>query len=85
MSEKTPKKINGMYAFVTVDPNDPSGDEGIPAFSDPLTGLMMPMVGADLHRVYSLLPIARKLCPWGFRILMFTGVEDITQKIMDNG
>jgi hypothetical protein len=74
-------KVTEMYAFVVADKD---GNEGVPAFSSP-SGLMMPMVGADMHRVYQLLPIAQSLFPGKFKIMHFANGEDITQAIMDNG
>ena len=41
---------------VAVDPDD--GNEGIMAFTDPSSGVMMPMIGADCARVESLKIIA---------------------------
>lgn len=61
-AQQEPKKIESMYAFIAVDPED--GTEGIPAFMTP-DGMAMPMVGADLERVESLRPIAEDLAARG--------------------
>ena len=48
------KKITEMYAFVCTEED---GTEGIPAVSD--RGMMLPMTGADMKRVESLIPMAQ--------------------------
>ena len=48
-------KINRLFAFVVVDPED--GNEGVIGFQNS-NGDMMPMIGADVARVKSLIPIA---------------------------
>lgn len=48
-------KITEMYCFAVNDSND--DDEGVPAFDSVLGP--MPMVGADLDRIGSLIPIAQ--------------------------
>ncbi len=50
-------RIDQMFAFIVVDDD---GTEGIPAFLAP-GGTAMPMVGADMARVESLRPIARRM------------------------
>jgi hypothetical protein len=49
-------KIEKLYCFISND----GTDEGIVGFMTP-EGMMMPMVGADMERVYSLMPIAQKI------------------------
>lgn len=64
-------KIDAMFAFIAED-NGPE-DEGIMGFSMP-DGSMMPMVGADMKRVKSLLPMAkmiRRVTGKPFKILRF--------------
>jgi len=51
-------KIESMYAFIAIDPRD--GDEGVIAFQTP-SGMMMPMIGADMARVKSLIPMAEAI------------------------
>ncbi len=63
-------KITQMYAFVVAD-KDPD-DEGIIGMSTP-SG-WMPLVGADMSRVQSLIPIAdeiSKMLNKPYRILQF--------------
>lgn len=50
-------KIDQMFAFIA---KDLDGSEGIPAVIAP-GGTAMPLVGADMDRVQSLLPIAQKM------------------------
>jgi hypothetical protein len=50
-------RIEQMYAFVMLDPED--NTEGVPAFTDPATGNVVPLVAADMKRVDSLRAIAR--------------------------
>jgi len=50
-------RITELYAFVS---KDKLGNEGIMGFSL-LNGNMMPMIGADIERVDSLIPIANKI------------------------
>ena len=47
--------IEEMFAFISVDNED--GDEGVMAFMSH-DGTMMPMVGADMARIESLIPLA---------------------------
>ncbi len=49
-------RIDQMFAFVAVDAD---GTEGVCAFQ--INGAWVPLVGADMERVESLRPIARKL------------------------
>ena len=51
------KKIDELYAFTGIDDD---GDEGVVVFQTP-SGMMMPMVGADLASVESLMPIAENI------------------------
>ena len=48
-------KVEHLFAFVVVDPED--GNEGVIGFQNS-DGDMMPMIGADIARVKSLIPIA---------------------------
>lgn len=48
------KRIDRVFAFVMIDQD---GNEGVPAVSMP-SGLVMPLMGADLERVESLRPLA---------------------------
>jgi hypothetical protein len=50
-------KITEMFAFVATDKN---GDEGVMGFLAE-DGAWVPLVGADMDRVDSLRPIARKI------------------------
>lgn len=52
------KKVEEIFAFLAED--DEKG-EGVCGFCDPLTRQWMPMVGADMARVESLMPIARSM------------------------
>lgn len=58
MIENQPKntmpRIDAVWAFVSVDPND--GNEGVIAFQ--VHGLWMPLIAADPARVENLRPIA---------------------------
>ncbi len=49
-------RIDEMFAFIVQDDN---GDEGICGFKSPIG--WMPMVGADMKRMESLMPMAREL------------------------
>jgi hypothetical protein len=51
-------KIETLSAYVTVDDN---GEEGICAFRDPGSNMMMPMVCADNIRIQLFEPIAREM------------------------
>lgn len=44
-------RIETVYAFIVLDDD---GTEGIPAFYDPTTQMLMPMTGADTKRVEDL-------------------------------
>lgn len=74
-------RIDSMYAFVSE--NDEG--EGIMATTIPLNGkmVMMPLVGGDMARVTSLIPIAQKISEASgksFRIIRFERKEDITDE-----
>ena len=74
--------IDRMYAFVA-DDGGPS-DEGVMAFIAPGTGQWMPMVGADLDRIKSLLPMAESISHQTgkpFKVLLFENRKDVTQEI----
>jgi hypothetical protein len=69
------KKIDEMYAFVAVDED---GDEGIPAFSN--GQWLLPLVGADMDRVKSLMQVAQEMANQSQRplkILRFSQTEQI--------
>ena len=75
--------IDRMYAFVAED-NGPA-DEGLMAFIAPGTGQWMPMVGADLDRIQSLIPMAELIAKQTgkpFKVLLFENRKDITQEII---
>lgn len=48
-------RIDQCFAFIVLDDD---GTEGVPAFYDPGTRMLLPMMGADVARVESLRPIA---------------------------
>ena len=70
------KQVTELFAFVMIDED---GDEAVPAFHDGTTWL--PMIGADMARVASLIPIAKKMVQRfpdrPIRILKFTVPEQI--------
>lgn len=71
------EKVEVMYAFVVAD----KGGEGIMGFK--AADGWMPMVGADMDRVKSLIPIAReisKVTGLPFKILKFSNRVDITDR-----
>lgn len=73
------KIINEMFAFVAQD----EGGEGIMG-AMMKDGVFMPLVGADMLRAASLVPIAdkiSKLVNKPYRILRFTTREDITDTL----
>ncbi len=69
-------KIERIYAFVAIDDD---GDEGIMAFQDPGTAVMMPMIGADMKRVDQLTKIAdnfKKVAGIEYKIKYYELAED---------
>jgi len=69
-------RIEEMYAFVAEDSGP--DDEGVVAMS--VSGVMMPLVGADIVRVESLRPIARSISAQTgkkIKLLHFTQREDL--------
>lgn len=50
-------EITTLYAFIA---RDEAGNEGVAAFITP-GGMAMPLVGADLARIESLMPIAKQI------------------------
>lgn len=74
MSEKSDQKIEEMFAFVAVD----DGIEGIVGINTP-SG-WAPLVGADMKRVDSLIPLAREIAKKSgkeIRLLKFSEREDL--------
>lgn len=76
-------KIDCMYAFVA---HGPEG-EGIMAASIFLDGrwMMMPLVGADMARLKSLLPLAQEISRQSgipFRVYKFDNKTDITDQLL---
>ena len=75
------KKINEMFAFVSID-SKYSGDEGVMGIFT--NGKWVPLIGADMDRVVSLLPYAdiiSKKTNIPYRILKFSKREDITEMV----
>lgn len=82
MSEKPDLKIDCLYAYLAQGEEG----EGVMGMSLPINGqvTMMPMVGADLARIKSLLPIAKQIANqsgFTFRIYRFENKVDITEEI----
>lgn len=76
----TSLKIERMYAFVAKNEDG----EGVMAFK--IKDGWMPMVGADLKRVESLLPIAEDLSKASgveFKILQFDNRTDVTEQFKE--
>lgn len=72
-------KIEEIFAFVAENEDG----EGVMAMTLS-NGMMMPLVGADMSRVKSLLPIAFKISETtgkDFRVLKFSKREDITDEV----
>lgn len=84
MPETTPpKKITEMWAYVMAEED---GGDGVPAFSN--RGMMFPLMGSDLSRAESLLPIAQSFADtFGrpLRILKFTHMEQVGFVIPQGG
>lgn len=55
--KNTLPRIESVYAFVSVDPED--GNEGI--IAAPIGGMTMPMIAADVERLAILKPIAAEI------------------------
>ena len=77
-------KINSLYAFVAQSDEG----EGVMAAEIMLGNIptMLPLVGADLTRVKSLLPIAKEVSRVSgrpFRIYRFDNKVDITESIFE--
>lgn len=75
-------EIECMYAFVTKNKQPKGKDEGIIGFRA-ADGTMMPMVGADMVRVKSLIPLADEIArikEISYRIIKFTNRTDITEE-----
>lgn len=75
-------KIDALFAFLAQGEDG----EGIMAMSVPINGqmMMLPMVGADVDRIKSLLPIAKQIALASgvtYRIYRFDAKVDITEEI----
>jgi hypothetical protein len=75
-------KIDAMFAFVAQGPEG----EGVMGASMVIAGreMMMPLVGADLNRIKSLLPYAKMISEQSgqpFRIYRFDNKTDITDQV----
>lgn len=78
-------KISEMFAFITEDNQPDPGGEGVIGFS-PDGKSWMPMVGADMSRIKSLLPYAldiKKRTGVDFRVIRFSLRKDITEEVMN--
>jgi hypothetical protein len=79
-------KITAMFAFVTKDKQPYDKGEGVMGFLT-TDKTWMPMVGADLDRVKSLIPMAdamAKRLGIKYRIIKFTNRIDITEEIKND-
>lgn len=75
-------QVNSLFAYLAQGEEG----EGIMAMSLPINGqmMMLPMVGADIARIKSLLPIAKQIAMASgitFRIYRFDTKVDITEEI----
>jgi hypothetical protein len=71
-------KIESIWAFVSVDPED--GNEGVAAAS--FRGVMMPLIAADEKRLTMILPIAEHIkASTGIKLKLvkFTTREEIRE------
>lgn len=61
--EKTPLRIDKMFAFVAKDDDGNEGLSGlqVPSKQDPNIKEWMPLVGADMDRVLDLIPVAQAI------------------------
>lgn len=77
-------KIDALYAYLA---QGDDGNEGVMAISVPVHNnqmIMLPMVGADIDRIKSLLPIAKQtalVSGLTFRIYRFDNKVEITDEI----
>jgi hypothetical protein len=75
-------KIDALYAYLAQGKEG----EGVMGMSVPIAGqmMMLPMVGADIARIKSLLPIAKQIARASgvtFRVFRFDTKVDITEEI----
>jgi hypothetical protein len=72
-----PLKIDSMYAFIA---KDKEGEEGVVGMKT--HDGWIPMVGADMDRVNSLMPIAKMIAEQTgvtIKLYLFTGRTEITE------
>lgn len=79
-------RIDEMFAFIAEDEEG----EGLMGATLPIQGQMMftPLVGADMERIKSLLPVAQQISQAtgkSFKVCRFHQVEDITQQVLEGG
>ena len=70
-------RIESLWAFLTVDPND--GVEGLCAYFEPKMNMWLPMIEADEARLDSMRKLAKKLArvqPNKIVLVRFCGRED---------
>lgn len=77
-------KIDSMFAFVAQG----EGGEGIMAASMLIDDkeMLMPLVGADINRIKSLLPVAQEVSKHSgrsFKIYRFDNKVDITEEVLN--
>lgn len=75
--KNTLRRIDQLWAFVSVDPNDST--EGVCAFRQP-DGTMLPLVAADEARLVLLRPIAQniaRLSGMKLKLIRLTTREDL--------
>lgn len=68
-------RITDLYAYVIADKDD--DDEGVPAFPS-MSGMMMPMMGADQERAASLRRMAQEMATASgkpIKLIRSTGIE----------
>jgi len=76
-------KIERLYAFVAIDPKD--GNEGIMAFKPQNSDMMLPMIGADMTRMQSLISIADEVAELAGveYILKYYKLEESNESILN--
>ncbi len=72
-------RIEHLFAFIAQDSGP--DDEGLPAHFDPATGAWIPLVGADINRLHSIVSLARNVAELSgapLKLVEFTVRRELT-------
>lgn len=75
--------IEQIWAFVSIDKNDPLKEEGVMAFSPDAGRTMLPLIASDRVRIDQYIPIANQIAAWAgmqYKIVEFSQRRVVTDQ-----